>query len=113
MEATFYIGDKLICTQVLQSPDINVEVETERKYIKSPNHLKMYSFDKSRTVSIDMRNVKTDMNALLNNYTPYKLIGTGYRLPKGVKLPKTKRLRKKYFKKYGYKIELDNCYIKL
>jgi hypothetical protein len=41
----------------------------------------------------------------------YTVEFTGYRLPKGVKMPKKKRLRKKFMKKYGYQRTFENCYI--
>ena len=41
----------------------------------------------------------------------YTVIGTGYKFPRGRSLPKKKRIRKKWMKKYSHEFELKDCMI--
>lgn len=92
----------------------NVEVEREYGHLSNGNNIHIYRYLKSQCFVAKLENVIFDPE-FHKVHTPekrYKLVGTGWKLPKGKKLPKKKRLLKKYKKKYSYTIEMDNVFIK-
>lgn len=97
----------------MQTPEVNIEYEDQE--LRNSNGMVLHTFTRSKTYSIELQNVQIDkgfINQTIDKSRGYKVVGEGYKLPRGNKLPKKKRIRKKWKKKYGYTFELDNCYIR-
>ncbi|WP_405101747.1 hypothetical protein [Oceanobacillus sp. FSL H7-0719] len=95
----------------MQSAEVNML--TEYKHIKNGDNLTMFSFANSTSYSINLKNVQLNKEYLkseIDKSILYKVVGTGYKLPRGNKLPKRKRIRQKWKKKYSYGLEIDNVY---
>jgi hypothetical protein len=110
MNISIIINGKEVGTTTSES----IEVSYEKGEIKTPNNIPVYTYVKSKTYSAKLENVTFDTN-YFNKHKPenrYKVVATGLKLPKGIRMPKTKRLIKKYKKKYTYTIEFDNCVLR-
>jgi hypothetical protein len=108
---TFSINGKTVGT--IQSFDTEIDViSTPEKEIKNGDNLSMFSL--SREATITMENIELNDNfvrAFLPMKQTYKVIATKANYPRGSKLPKKKRIRNKWIKKYHQEITLDNCVI--
>lgn len=64
--------------------------------------------------SVKLNSVEIDKNLIgntISNHQEFSICGIGYHLPRRNKLPKKKRLRKKWLKKYGKEFIIDRCVI--
>ncbi|GIN25455.1 hypothetical protein [Bacillus licheniformis] len=66
-------------------------------------------FNKETILRIE--NIQFDAGKLTTPNQKFTVIGTGYKFPRGRSLPKKKRIRKKWMKKYSYEFELKDCMI--
>jgi hypothetical protein len=110
MQAEIFIDGKSVGTL---NP-ANIEVEVERKDVTNGRGHKLYSYVVNKSYVARLENVQFSKD-FFKLHTPdrfYKLVGTGWKLSKGKRMPKTKRLLKKYKKKYTYTIEMDNCILR-
>lgn len=90
----------------MQSADLTLK--PKEKEIKNRENLTLFNRDMSCTI----KNVEVEpdfIGKLLPVNKTYTVIGKGYRLPRGNGLPKKKRIRKKWMKKYVHDFRLDNC----
>lgn len=88
----------------IQSIEYTSELE-----VKNGDNLKFFNREYSGT----MKNVEINTE-FISTLTPrqyYTVIGKGYNLPRGNRLPKKKRIRKKWMKKYIREFTLENCVI--
>lgn len=51
------------------------------------------------------------LNRLIPTNQRYTVVGTGHTYPRGNKLPKKKRIRNKWIKKYQHEFVLEDCMI--
>ncbi|MGD6876924.1 hypothetical protein [Bacillus infantis] len=61
-----------------------------------------------------LNNVQIDpifADKFLSGTQAFDIVGEGYKLPRGSRLPKKKRIRKKWMKKYAYNFKLNNCFL--
>lgn len=103
-------GGKIIGT--LEAINHTVVVERkEEEYVDLSQ--KNFTLMSPMGVTVDLKDVEIDPNftgTLFSKERRLRVEAIGYKFPRGKKLPKKKRLRKKWMKKYGKKITLDNCY---
>lgn len=98
-------GEKLGELQTFNADISNIP---ENKEIKNGDNMKLFN----REYSMTLENVQINpdfVGNLINMNTAFTVKGTGYKLPRGNKLSKKKRLRKKWMKRYSYDFEFDNC----
>jgi hypothetical protein len=110
MNVSIMIDGKEVGTTTSDS----INVEYERGELKSGNNIPVYTYIKSMTYSTSLKDVSFD-SSFFNKHKPenmYKLVATGWKLPKGKRMPKTKRILKKYKKKYTYTMEFDNVVLR-
>jgi hypothetical protein len=90
---------------------VDIEYEPREIEIKNNENLTLFT----REFSCTLEDVKVDekfRGELFPYDQTFTVIGTGYKLPRGDKLPKKKRIRKKWMKKYAHEFKLDNCLIR-
>jgi hypothetical protein len=110
-EVTFmFNGEKVGSTQTIDS---SVEyINSPEKQIKNGENLSLLSV--SRGISITCENVQISpefTNMFFPKNKKYKVVGTGYKYPRGNKLPKKKRISKKWIRKYQHEFVLNDCII--
>ena len=64
-----------------------------------------------RGVTMNLKNVQMDVSAFFPYDKTFRVEYEGYKFPKGKKMPKSKRLRKKWKKKYFHKGTIEDCRI--
>lgn len=100
----------------LQSFKINLKKEKEierEEDIELINGKNMILFNREFTITLkDVEVEKEFLGKFFPCYTKFKIVGTAYKLPRGNKLPKKKRIRNKWLKKYQEIFEFNDCYIK-
>ncbi|QRV11347.1 hypothetical protein JR311_20190 (plasmid) [Bacillus velezensis] len=104
-ESQLFNGSDVICTiggEIIGSFQ-SAKVKVERE-IKSGDNITLFN----KEFSCTLKNVEVEGELLPYNKT-YTLFGTIYKLPRGKELPKKKRIRKKWTKKYKQDFRLDNC----
>jgi hypothetical protein len=108
-DVTFSINGTTIGT--LQSFDSKVEyINTPEKEIKNGDNLSMFSLSRGATITMEDVEISGDfVKSFLPNNQTYKVVATKQNYPRGNKLPKKKRIRNKWIKKYHQEITLDNC----
>ncbi|KDN91290.1 hypothetical protein MF621_004094 (plasmid) [Bacillus velezensis] len=108
-ESQLINGSDVICTiggKVIGSFQC-AKVEVERE-VKSGDSITLFNKEFSCTLKNVEVNKEFEGKILPYNKT-YNLFGTVYKLPRGKELPKKKRIRKKWMKKYRQDFRLDNC----
>lgn len=103
--AQFMINGKVIC-------DVKpVEVECKPATRELKNESKLFTY--SREYSATLKDVRFDQDRVhkFSEDIKFTLTGQRYDFPRGNKLPKKKRIRKKWKKKYLKEFTLDNCTI--
>lgn len=104
-DVTFFINGEAIGT--LNAIDIEIDaLDTDSTTCEE--------FRFPKTLAGTFTDVKINerfMGLLPYNDHKFKFIAESYNLPRGNKLPKKKRIRLKWLKKYYKKIELDNVTI--
>lgn len=87
-------------------------VALKPKEIEIKNYDSMSLFNKDFTLT--MRDVKVNPEFIGKMFPENKMftvVVVGYNLPRGNRLPKKKRLRKKWMKKYRKEFKLEDCII--
>jgi hypothetical protein len=110
-DVTFSINGKTIGT--LQSFDTEIDViSPPEKEIKNGDNLSMLSLSRGATITMEDVEISKDFaRTFLPMNQTYKVIATSVNYPRGNKLPKKKRIRNKWIKKYHMEVTLDNCVI--
>lgn len=101
--AVFYVNGKEMGT--LNSIETKVELNNEVLDYK-----KDFRFSNKEYIGT-LENVeisKDFVNLFPSSDQKYKLVATSYNLPRGNRLPKKKRVRNKWMKKYVKSVEFDN-----
>lgn len=93
----------------LQAADLTTEYIPEREF-KNGDNLRLFNREYTVTME-DVQFSKEFFNTILPTNKRYKVVGTGYKYPRGNKLPKKKRIRNKWIKKYQHEFVLDDCLI--
>ena len=74
--------------------------------------MSMRLFNGDATVTMtDIKINEEYINDIILANQLFTVVGTGYKLPKGKRMPKRKRLRKKWMKKYKQSFTLENCQV--
>ena len=110
MEAILYDGNKVIAKS--NSVDFAVNKKSDEDYIYGGrDKYKIYPYiKKSSWFEIELKDMNFNEDVTSDHFNKfYKLVAFKY--PKNMRLPKKKRLRKKFLKKYGDKVVLDNVKI--
>lgn len=106
-DVTFFLDGKQIGN--VQTIDLsNLAEQTKEKQIKDGDTVMLFN----REYSMTLENVEVDpnfINKLLPTNQLYTLVGTSIKYPRGNNLPKKKRIRNKWIKKYHKQFELENC----
>lgn len=103
----FMDGKKIGETQSINLNTVTQELSKEERVFSRGDTLQLLSSG----VSITVENVQISEDFFKYVPTqPYTVVATGYHYPRDRK-PKTKRLRKKWMKKYGKEMTFHNCYI--
>lgn len=92
----------------------SVNMKEEYKALKASNSIPFYQIPIGRTYTVHMEDIKINDDYLemaSDKDKLFKLVAEGWKLPKGRRMPKTKRLRKKYTKLYRYKITFEDVKI--
>lgn len=91
----------------LQSFEIDAEPEINReREFKNGDNLIL----SNREFTVTMEDVEFRiMDKFFTYDNKFTVVGTGCKYPRGNKLPKKKRIRNKWKKKYEYTFELNDC----
>lgn len=104
---TFFINGQKMGT--MQTANLATEYIPEKKFQNGDN---LTLINNKYTVTMeDVQLSKEFFNTILPTNKRYKVVGTGYKYPRGKKLPKKKRIRNKWIKKYQHEFVLDDCVI--
>lgn len=85
----------------IQSLDLSSKVEVE-------DRKDMTLMNRGFTATLENVEINPEFINMLRP-TKFTVVGIGYLLPRGNKLPKKKRIRKKWMKKYRQEFTLENC----
>lgn len=102
-DAVFMIDGKEICK--LTPLNLEADIERERE-IKSGDDLKL--FNKNYAITMTNVQVNPEFAHKLIIDQKFKVVGEGYKFPRN-RLPKKKRIRNKWLKKYKREFVLDDC----
>lgn len=100
--------------QVFSSEPVNVSVENieiKRKVTEDDSDLWL----RSKECEIELKNVEFNKDFIgeeLQKDMSYTLVCESYKFPRGNKLPKKKRIRKKWLKKYRQEYVIEDCIIR-
>jgi hypothetical protein len=110
-DVTFSINGKTIGT--LQSFDTEIDViSIPEKEIKNGDNLSMLSLSRGATITMEDIEISKDfVGSFLPMNQTFKVIATKVNYPRGNKLPKKKRIRNKWIKKYHWETVLNDCVI--
>lgn len=95
----------------LQAIEATYEAQDEGNEFKNGDNLRLYN----NQYSFTMKNVQINpdyINKIRSLDSHYTILMTGYDLPRGKRLPKKKRIRNKWIKKYGRAVTYENCVIR-
>lgn len=90
---------------------VDLKYEPEEIEIKNGENITLFNREFSCTLE-DVEINEEFIGKLFPSNKTFTVVGTGYKLPKGNKLPKKKRIRKKWMKKYGHEFKLEDCIIR-
>lgn len=86
--------------------------EPEKKELKDGENLSLFSLSNGATIHMENAHINTDfLDTFIAKDRKFRVEGTGYKYPRGNTLPKKKRIRKKWMKKYHRSFIYDNCVI--
>lgn len=108
------IGDAFLFFNGEKIMDVTpIEIKVDLAESVTLNDTKELRFA-NRSYSGTFKNVEISdefKGLVLDTTQTYTVIAESYNFPRGNKLPKKKRIRSKWMKKYYRKIELENVYI--
>ncbi|MEH7116105.1 hypothetical protein V7128_01600 [Neobacillus vireti] len=109
MKISIYRNGKEIGT----APAANVKMEVVNEPLRLGNTI-ITTFPKSRTIYVYLKDVIFNKDiSNLDPFETYQFIVTHFKLPKGLRKPKKKRILNKYKKKYTYTGTWDYCQIRV
>lgn len=104
---TFFINGEPVKKLDVSMADIEYSSPAEEFAIKDGQDLRFTSKSYSGTLeNVQISSEFKDM--IIDSSQHFKVVAESFSFPRGNKLPKKKRIRKKWMKKYYKKIELDN-----
>ena len=89
----------------------SIEVKIEKPLV---NQMRCVSFG-NKFQTIELTNVTfypAFYETFMTGQEKFDIVGTGIKLPRGNRMPKRKRIQKKWRKKYARKFEILNCTFK-
>lgn len=89
---------------------VDLKYEPEEKEIKNGENLTLFNREFTCTLE-DVKINEEFIGTIFPSDKTFTVVGTGYKFPRGNKLPKKKRIHKKWMKKYCHEFKLDNCKI--
>lgn len=99
----------------MQTSDIRVDTapkDDEVGYREYKNGETLNVFNREYSMTLENVEINEDfIGILMPRDRKFTLIGTGFYLPRGTKVPKKKRLHKKWVKKYQKSFTLNDCVI--
>lgn len=102
----YHNGEVIGEFQTLKQHTVEVHREEDR-IVKSGDNIRVIS-EKGATITLD--NIQIDETLMIAPSRRFTIVATGYKYPRNRK-PKSKRLIKKWKKKYGKEMTFYNCRI--
>jgi flagellar basal body P-ring protein FlgI len=87
---------------------LNAKVETEEIELKNNENFKLFNHEYTATLE-NVQISEEFVGKLISKNKKFTVVCSGTKIPRGRVLPKKKRIRNKWIKKYKREMVLENC----